>query len=217
LYPDVSGAIDTTLAGASDRPSFQWGLDMWRFLFACVIVAISQLSGAANATTYQLALGDQIPVPEVIPVYGAFANYPNGPEAQISMTFTGGDVGPSFENPMPLRFYSIEVDVNFATLFACDTNFIEAMCSKPRGIQLTGTTTFNNSVTDKVGFLSITSFVENFGATPINVYLTIDLPEKGFYITAVPEPSTWAMMLIGFAGIGLMAYRRNKVSVLAAL
>jgi uncharacterized membrane protein len=26
----------------------------------------------------------------------------------------------------------------------------------------------------------------------------------------VPEPSTWAMLLIGFAGIGAMAYRRRK-------
>jgi hypothetical protein len=28
----------------------------------------------------------------------------------------------------------------------------------------------------------------------------------------VPEPSTWAMMLIGFAGLGFMAYRRTKKS-----
>jgi hypothetical protein len=27
--------------------------------------------------------------------------------------------------------------------------------------------------------------------------------------TAVPEPSTWAMLLIGFAGIGVMTYRRK--------
>lgn len=27
--------------------------------------------------------------------------------------------------------------------------------------------------------------------------------------TAVPEPSTWAMMLLGFAGVGFMAYRRK--------
>ncbi len=27
---------------------------------------------------------------------------------------------------------------------------------------------------------------------------------------SVPEPSTWAMMLIGFAGIGVAAYRRSK-------
>ena len=26
----------------------------------------------------------------------------------------------------------------------------------------------------------------------------------------MPEPSTWAMMLIGFAGLGFMAYRRTK-------
>jgi PEP-CTERM motif len=28
-------------------------------------------------------------------------------------------------------------------------------------------------------------------------------------ITAVPEPSTWAMMILGFAGVGFMAYRRK--------
>jgi len=29
-------------------------------------------------------------------------------------------------------------------------------------------------------------------------------------ITAVPEPSTWAMMVLGFAGLGFMAYRRKQ-------
>ena len=28
-------------------------------------------------------------------------------------------------------------------------------------------------------------------------------------VTAVPEPSTWAMMILGFAGVGFMAYRRK--------
>jgi hypothetical protein len=27
---------------------------------------------------------------------------------------------------------------------------------------------------------------------------------------ATPEPSTWAMMILGFAGIGFMAYRRKQ-------
>jgi hypothetical protein len=31
-----------------------------------------------------------------------------------------------------------------------------------------------------------------------------------------PEPSTWAMLLIGFAGIGAMTYRRRKSVMLAA-
>ena len=29
-------------------------------------------------------------------------------------------------------------------------------------------------------------------------------------MTAVPEASTWAMMLLGFAGIGTLAYRRRQ-------
>lgn len=29
-------------------------------------------------------------------------------------------------------------------------------------------------------------------------------------VSAVPEPSTWAMMILGFAGIGFMAYRRKE-------
>jgi len=33
---------------------------------------------------------------------------------------------------------------------------------------------------------------------------------------AVPEPSTWAMMILGFAGVGFMTYRRRKTAALAA-
>jgi hypothetical protein len=33
---------------------------------------------------------------------------------------------------------------------------------------------------------------------------------------AVPEPSTWAMMILGFVGIGAMTYRRRKSAMLAA-
>jgi len=35
-------------------------------------------------------------------------------------------------------------------------------------------------------------------------------------ISAVPEPSTWAMMILGFAGIGFMAYRRKSRPALMA-
>ena len=32
----------------------------------------------------------------------------------------------------------------------------------------------------------------------------------GTAIAAVPEPSTWAMMILGFAGVGFLAYRRRN-------
>ena len=36
-------------------------------------------------------------------------------------------------------------------------------------------------------------------------------------LPAIPEPSTWAMLLIGFAGIGFVAYRRKaKLALMAA-
>jgi PEP-CTERM motif len=38
----------------------------------------------------------------------------------------------------------------------------------------------------------------------------------GTFTTGVPEPSSWAMMLLGFAGIGLMAHRRNSKPKLSA-
>ena len=34
-------------------------------------------------------------------------------------------------------------------------------------------------------------------------------------VATVPEPSTWAMMILGFAGIGFMAYRRSRKSMMA--
>jgi hypothetical protein len=36
------------------------------------------------------------------------------------------------------------------------------------------------------------------------------------FVAAVPEPSTWAMMILGFFGIGAMTYRRRKSSALSA-
>jgi hypothetical protein len=35
-------------------------------------------------------------------------------------------------------------------------------------------------------------------------------------VSAVPEPSTWAMMVLGFAGVGFMAYRRRNGAALVS-
>ena len=33
-------------------------------------------------------------------------------------------------------------------------------------------------------------------------------------VSAVPEPSTWAMLIVGFLGVGFMAYRRNNKAMM---
>jgi hypothetical protein len=53
--------------------------------------------------------------------------------------------------------------------------------------------------------------------SPSDVGITNDLSgTPGFYngtltiASAVPEPSTWALMILGFFGVGFMAYRRKQ-------
>jgi hypothetical protein len=47
-----------------------------------------------------------------------------------------------------------------------------------------------------------------FGSVTSVMYITAD------FTAAVPEASTWAMMILGFAGVGFMAYRRrNQISL----
>ena len=69
-------------------------------------------------------------------------------------------------------------------------------------------------------FLGVNTPLATFGAlqTGLNAgdaYLNIHSSSfpggeiRGF-LHAVPEPSTWAMMILGFAGIGFMAYRRSR-------
>jgi hypothetical protein len=49
---------------------------------------------------------------------------------------------------------------------------------------------------------------------PNNIVGANDGP-TGLQLTAVPELSTWAMMLAGFAGLGFVGYRRQKATVAA--
>ena len=45
-----------------------------------------------------------------------------------------------------------------------------------------------------------------------NASLSNVTPFNPTVTSAVPEPSTWAMMILGFAGVGFMAYRRRHQS-----
>jgi hypothetical protein len=56
----------------------------------------------------------------------------------------------------------------------------------------------------------------NGGTSPIAVAFAADITNDGStgaigatLAPAIPEPSTWAMMILGFMGVGFMAYRRR--------
>ena len=50
----------------------------------------------------------------------------------------------------------------------------------------------------------------SFSSPGVNLSLTSSVT------TAVPEPSTWAMMILGFLGVGFTAYRRRNRAMHAA-
>jgi hypothetical protein len=47
----------------------------------------------------------------------------------------------------------------------------------------------------------------------VNQLLGFDVRTDGTFTTAVPESSTWAMMLLGFAGLGFVGYRKTRSAV----
>jgi hypothetical protein len=57
----------------------------------------------------------------------------------------------------------------------------------------------------------ITGFLDE-ASEGYTVQVTYDFTTE----SAVPEPSTWAMMILGFAGVGFMAYRRKPKQLMMA-
>ena len=46
----------------------------------------------------------------------------------------------------------------------------------------------------------------------------VTLPTESYLLnSAVPDPSTWVMMLLGFAGLGLAGYRASRKSAALAV
>jgi hypothetical protein len=54
------------------------------------------------------------------------------------------------------------------------------------------------------------SFSSATGITSFTLSSGVNSFEVDSFTTAVPEPATWGMMILGFLGVGLMAYRRNN-------
>jgi hypothetical protein len=76
------------------------------------------------------------------------------------------------------------------------------------GTQLQASDIWKNTTLTALG-LSKGAYVYTWGTGAHSGSLTIN-------VGGVPEPSTWAMMLLGFCGLGYMAYRRRNTCALYA-
>ena len=71
----------------------------------------------------------------------------------------------------------------------------------------------NGNTTDTLVYATdptITGF--GIGATgiPEDSYIFSHVTLTEDMTSGVPEPTTWAMMVLGFAGVGLLGYRRTR-------
>jgi hypothetical protein len=169
-------------------------MQLKKILVASALVLGTMLSYAAKADTYSFSYTD---LAHVIFGNGTFTTASTsspfaitgigGTETYLGVTETIG--GLSSYAGADNTFYTPPPFVDFSgvSFFTATNSF---------GIGWTGS---NYGIVD---------FNSNPGGTCCGTEIT-------FGIAAVPEPSTWAMMILGFAGVGFMAYRRRNQFVTA--
>lgn len=171
------------------------------------------ISSAARAVTIQVSPGQY-------DVFGPFIPFDIGPnflgfvEGGVSFSILGGgDPLPGLNyDPLvgPFFGYDLSVGANEAFIEGCAFSQLDSLC----GRFLTNQPEFQVvETTPGKGELSISDDVQLTNVTPLDLAVFVTLPD-GFTIenvAAVPELSTWAMLLIGFVGIGFtrLGYARN--------
>jgi hypothetical protein len=146
-----------------------------------------------------------------------FATSPN-----VYGTVSGGIYSNTLTISVNTAFPTTEVSF---PLFNGATTPVSYVVNAFNGASIVGTETFTNipSNASQTGF-AIADLINAGGITSVTI---APIDTTGFFDflidtiafnesvqTAVnggvPEPSTWAMMILGFAGIGFMAYRRKQ-------
>jgi hypothetical protein len=81
------------------------------------------------------------------------------------------------------------------------------------GVSLDSLSTVPGVVASDIAFSANSVSLNVSGLTvPANDQIILDVT----FASPVPEPATWALLLLGFAGIGFVAYRRNSKPALSA-
>jgi hypothetical protein len=148
--------------------------------------------GTATSGTATLAGGMLSPSPVSFSLVTAnCCGYPNNPPSQ----FTGWRAGDGTD------------DFNFNVNYPIDTNGI-VFESGPWGAA--GTYVFGIYSNGSGGYEA-----DLFGPGGANNYYTVGAPIS-LTVAAVPEPSTWALMVVGFLGLGGASYFARRRQTAAA-
>ncbi len=111
-----------------------------------------------------------------------------GEKDTVDGLYLGGESMPSIETLLTTKSLGQSVDP-----LAPDGSYVTSIGLEREGFR-------GNALTITVGMLNAAT-TESWG---------------GIYMTTIPEPSTWALTVFGFAGLGLLAARRSAKRQLAA-
>jgi hypothetical protein len=134
-----------------------------------------------------------------------------------SLVFVGtnGSVTP-YQGPFPLHWVSSIEGTGLITISTLPSDLVpfETIIGSDPAVS-TGFTGLNPFFNGSASF-ALSCIACDTSMTPTHVQISfgtgfrVDAAATPPPVAAVPEPSTWAMMIMGFAGIGFMAYRRRN-------
>ena len=162
------------------------------------------------------AFGENVPAPTASNSFGAYFVSDLAPQS-ISQTFS----------PVPSAQYLVSYDI-YAPANGRGNTFDATLQSNTDGLLspvwdakalASGWTVY--TALFSVGSTGPWTFTMNFqgGGYPAADFVVdnFDIERAPPRVGAVPEPSTWAMMILGFLGVGFMTYRRNNKTAFRAV
>jgi hypothetical protein len=118
--------------------------------------------------------------------------------------------GPVTFQSLTLSSFAVPDNPTSITVSALDTltHTLQAQTLYPFG-----TVTFNQPNTSAIEFVFTGGTDAYYNDGRIAAWYTVS--NVTYTVAAVPEPATWTMMILGFLGLGFMAYRRKNSMTLA--
>ncbi len=174
-----------------------------RALALAAITAAVAIASPAAATTFTWTVGGDFDVIDqfIAPTYAS------------QLTFFGGDNSYGAGSPNALA-HSHGQDVNF-TITATIDGTLQTIYSQlltngqVQFIPALGTINFTPGTVTSIGFGCDNCSFNTYHQFGYN-------GESGFSLTAgVPEPASWALMIVGFGIVGVSARRRSRATIAA--
>jgi hypothetical protein len=200
-------------------------------LFAGTVNANAGLVTYADFSSWNTATASHATVTIPDPAPAGFDSFPGNSVSYGGVTFSsdtskynGGffNVGPVFSGqPAVLAAQQLDFDlVNILITFAGPVTAFSLDFGTFGGYDVTFSLSNGQTVTKPTasGVYETKNFFGATDPTPFTFVLLTSADESlflnnvkfGVAAPAVPEASTWAMMILGFAGIGVLAYRRRR-------